>query len=103
MEQVHRRFTAEHVRNLFRGYSSGLLDRAAVEEVLGIGKTRFFALLKLYRKDPERSTLIAGFPSIFKLYSRGHIHPGQEVELHLLPNLAKESVEIRVWWKETMI
>jgi transposase InsO family protein len=57
MEQVHRRFTTEHVRNLFPGYSSGLLDRAAVEEVLGIGKTRFFGLLKLYRKDPENFTL----------------------------------------------
>jgi hypothetical protein len=27
MEQVHRRFTAEHVRNLLRGYAEGLLDR----------------------------------------------------------------------------
>ncbi len=52
MEQVHRRFTTEHVRNLFRGYTEGLLDRAVVEEALGIGKARFFALLKLYREDP---------------------------------------------------
>jgi hypothetical protein len=57
MEQAHRRFSAEHVRNVLRGYSEGLLDRTAVEEILGIGKTRFFALLKLYRKDPENFTL----------------------------------------------
>jgi hypothetical protein len=53
MEQVHRRLTTDHVRNLLRGYSESLLNREAVEEALGIGKTRFFALLKLYRKDPE--------------------------------------------------
>jgi len=57
MEQVHRRFTVEHVRNLFRGYSEGLMDRGAVEELLAIRKTRFFALLKLYRQDPEKFTV----------------------------------------------
>ena len=34
-----------------------MLDRAAVEKILGIGKTRFFALLKQYRHDPSRLCL----------------------------------------------
>jgi hypothetical protein len=29
------------------------MERTAVEEILGIGKTRFFALLKEYRHDPD--------------------------------------------------
>jgi hypothetical protein len=57
MEQVYRRFATEHIRNVLRGYTEGVLDRAAVEETLGIGKTRFFALRKLYRMDPEKFTL----------------------------------------------
>jgi hypothetical protein len=32
-----------------------------------------------------------------------HIAPGEEVDLHLVPNLARETVKIRVRWKGTMI
>jgi len=49
MTQVHKRFTAEQVKILFQGYCQGNLSRPEVEEMLGIGKTRFFALLKTYR------------------------------------------------------
>jgi len=53
MEQMHRRFTAEQVKVLFKAYCQGTLDRPAVQETLGIGKARFFALLKQYRHNPE--------------------------------------------------
>ncbi len=53
MTQVHKRFTVEQVVILFQGYCQGNLSRPDVEEMLGIGKTRFFALLKTYRQDPE--------------------------------------------------
>ena len=57
MEQIHKRFTAEQVKVLLKGYYQGMLDRDAVEEILGIGKTRFFALLRQYRHDPGRLCL----------------------------------------------
>jgi transposase len=53
MMQVHKRFTAEQVKILFQGYCQGNLSRPDVEEMLAIGKTRFFTLLKSYRQDPE--------------------------------------------------
>lgn len=51
MTQVHKRFTIEQVKILFQGYCQGNLSRSEVEELLEIGKTRFFALLKAYRQD----------------------------------------------------
>lgn len=57
MTQIHKRFTADQVRVLLRSYCQGTLDRGAVEEVLGISKTRFFALLKEYRRDPAELSL----------------------------------------------
>ena len=57
MDQMHRRFTAEQVQVLLKGYCQGMLGRATIEEILGIGKTRFFALLKQYRHDPSRLCL----------------------------------------------
>ncbi len=57
MDQIHKRFTTEQVKVLLKGYYQGMLDRAAVEEILGIGKTRFFALLRQYRHDPGRLCL----------------------------------------------
>jgi len=57
MEQLHKRFTAEQVKLLLQRYCGGVLDRTTVEEVLGVGKTRFFALLKQYRLNPEGFSL----------------------------------------------
>lgn len=45
MDQIHRRFTAEQVQVLLKGYCQGMLDRPSIEDILVISKTRFFALL----------------------------------------------------------
>jgi hypothetical protein len=52
MGQLHKRFTVEQVKLLLENYVKGTIMRAEVEEILQINKTRFFALLKEYRKDP---------------------------------------------------
>jgi hypothetical protein len=57
MEQIHKRFTAEQVKVLLKGYCQGTLDRSAIEEILGISKTRFFALLRQYRHDLENFSI----------------------------------------------
>ncbi len=57
MDQLHKRFTAEQVKVLLRGYEQGTLSRTEVEELLHVNKTRFFALLKAYRADPETFSL----------------------------------------------
>ena len=44
MEQIHRHFTTEQVKVLFKAYCKGTLDRPTVQETLGIGKARFFAV-----------------------------------------------------------
>lgn len=53
MTQLHRRFTDDQVKVLLNGYCQGLLKRAEVQEMLGVGKTRFFSLVKAYQDDPE--------------------------------------------------
>jgi len=57
MEQIHKRFTTEQVKALLQGFCQGTLDRSAVEEILGIGRSRFFALLNQYRHDPSKFCL----------------------------------------------
>jgi hypothetical protein len=57
MDQVHKRLTTEQVKVLLKGYCQGLLDRPSIEEVLGIGRSRFFALLNEYRHDPDRFSI----------------------------------------------
>lgn len=53
MGQLHKRFSVEQVKMLLESYVHGTIVRAEVEEILQINKTRFFAILKEYRKDPE--------------------------------------------------
>lgn len=82
MTQIHKRFTVEQVQVLFQGYLQGNLSRAEVEELLKIGKTRFFALLKAYRQDPQAFTIA---------YQR--ISPGrlsEQVELQIKQELLRE-------------
>jgi hypothetical protein len=53
MTHLHRRFTDDQVSVLLHGYCQGLLERGEIQEILDIGRTRFFALLKEYRQGPE--------------------------------------------------
>jgi hypothetical protein len=57
MDQIHKRFTAEQVKVLLKGYCQGILDRPAVEETLGISRATFFLLLKEYRRNPDEFSL----------------------------------------------
>jgi len=57
MSQIHKRFTAEQVKVLLKGYCQGILDRPAVEETLGISRPTFFLLLQEYRRNPDEFSL----------------------------------------------
>ncbi len=57
MDQVDKRFSDEQVAFLLQAYSQGLMTRVEVQEVLGIGKSRFFALWREYRGSPEAFTI----------------------------------------------
>jgi len=50
MGQLNKRFAVEQIRVLFQSYPQGTIDRAELEAILQINKTRFFALLKEYRR-----------------------------------------------------
>lgn len=53
MTQIHKQFSSEQVKVLLQAYEAGHLSRDEIERTLGIGKTRFFTLLRHYRDDPE--------------------------------------------------
>ena len=53
MVQIHKRLTDEQVKELIEKYLRKEIGREYLQEVLEIGKTRFFALVKEYRCDPS--------------------------------------------------
>ena len=53
MTQLHKRFTDEQIRLLFKRYCEGLMPRIEIQEIIGVNKTRFFALVKTFRLNPE--------------------------------------------------
>jgi len=85
VQQLHKRFTTEQVKALLRQYDQGHMPRNEVQELLGIGKTRFFALLADYRQD------VAAFSVT------------EEVAVHLVPDTLKNVMEVRIWWQEKMV
>ncbi len=75
MDQLHRRFSDEQIAFLLEAYTKGLMRRREVQEALDIGKTRFFALLKDYRLDPE------GFSISYQRSSPKRISPTAEAAI----------------------
>lgn len=52
MAQLHKKFTDSQVKELLGRYLKKEIESKYILQILGIGKTRFFALVKDYRKDP---------------------------------------------------
>lgn len=57
MSQLHKRFTDEQIKLLFQSYCQGKISRADLQEMMGVGKSRFFVLLKAYRSNPDHFTI----------------------------------------------
>jgi len=60
MVQLHKKFTCKQVGDLIVRYLAGEIEREYIQEILGIGKTRFFALVKNTEKIRKTSQLSTG-------------------------------------------
>ncbi len=52
--QIHKKFTNEQVKELLQKYLNKEVERKYIEQILGIGKSRFFELVQVYRAKPEQ-------------------------------------------------
>ncbi len=57
MVQLHKRFADNQVKELIERYLKKEIERHYIQEVLGIGKTRFFALVKEYRTNANEFSI----------------------------------------------
>ena len=57
MAQLHKKFTDSQVKELIDRYLRKEIKRKYIQEVLGIEKTRFFALIKAYRENPDEFSI----------------------------------------------
>ena len=57
MVQVHKKFTDDQVRDLIEKYLRKKVGRKYLQDILGISKTRFFALVKAYRDNPQQFSI----------------------------------------------
>jgi hypothetical protein len=53
MTQIHKRFGDSQVKDLISRYLRKEIGRKYVQEILGIKKARFFALVKQFRENPK--------------------------------------------------
>jgi len=87
MTQVHTRFSNHQVKELIERYIHHEVERTYIQEMLGIGKSRFFALIQRYREDPE------GFSIAYSRYKKTRgISPA--IEGHILKELAVDKALI---------
>lgn len=53
MEQIHKRFTDNQLKDMLRRYLNKEIERKHIQATLGIGKSRFFELVSDYRQNPK--------------------------------------------------
>ena len=53
MEQLHKRFTDQQVKELMQRYSKKELKREHIQQMLQIKRRQFFKLFKEYSQNPE--------------------------------------------------
>jgi len=58
MVQMHKKFTDIQVKELIERYIANKVGRKYVQEILGIKKTRFFALVKQVKENPEKFSIL---------------------------------------------
>ena len=80
MDQLHKRFSVEQVKLLMQRYTEGELSRTEIREVMDVGKTRFFALLKAYRQSPETFSIAYERSSPRRLNAVAEAQITQELE-----------------------
>lgn len=51
--QIHKKFSDDQVKELMQKYLNKEVERKYIQEILGIGKSRFFELTQAYRENPE--------------------------------------------------
>ncbi|OGD13791.1 hypothetical protein A2V47_00710 [Candidatus Atribacteria bacterium RBG_19FT_COMBO_35_14] len=56
-KQLHKNFTDDQVKSLFKKYSKGEIKLNYVLQILRIKRSRFFELLAKYRKDPDNFSI----------------------------------------------
>jgi len=56
-KQLHKRFSAEEVKALFQKYLYEGIELVYILETLKIKKSRFFKLLKEYKRNPNNFSI----------------------------------------------
>jgi hypothetical protein len=54
VSQFRKWFTDEQIKVLLQRYCQGLINRADLQEMMEVGKSCYFMLLKVYRSNPDR-------------------------------------------------
>ena len=83
MAQLHKKFTDNQVKALIKKYLRKEVGRRYLQEILGIEKTRFFALTKSYQENPSAFSI----QYARKLKTR---QISQDIEKSILKELAIE-------------
>jgi len=79
MKQLHKKFTDDQIKELITRYLQKKIARKYIQEILGIKKTRFFALVKRLKDDPKNFSI---------LYSRRI--PARKISKDTERNIVKE-------------
>jgi hypothetical protein len=51
--QIHKRFSNTQIKSLIESYQKKEIELSYILSILGIGRSRFFEILKSYRQNPS--------------------------------------------------
>jgi len=90
MKQLHKKFNDCQVKDLMTRYLKKKIERKDLQKVLGIKKTRFFALIKRFKDDPENFSV-----SYFRSTPTRTISKAMETNIMKELNIEKDLIKTK--------
>lgn len=90
MKQLHKKFTDFQIKDLMTRYLKKEVERKDLQKVLGIKKTRFFALVKRFKDNPENFSI-----SYFRSKSTRTISKDIETNIIKELNIEKDLIKAK--------
>jgi hypothetical protein len=91
MKQLHKKFTDFQIKDLMTRYLKKEVERKDLQKVLGIKKTRFFALIKRLKEDPKNFSV-----SYFRSMPTRTI--SKDIETNIIKELNTENEPPPLYW-----
>ena len=109
-DQIHKRFSDSQIKALIESYLNKEIELSYILSILGIGRSRFFEILKTYRQNPQTFSIDYYRKSINRKISINNLELAVSgvpirayTSLRIVPDKQSGFSEVRFWYDDKLV